>query len=352
MKMKNSIKKIGYHIIVKLISFFKRVEQAIMPAEAYILSTMTNGFIVSRCLSAVAELEVADYIDRVVHIDVLAKKTNCNSDALYRILRCLSSVGIFKENSNKRFSHSNLSLVLKKDSNKTVLNWLKYFNSKEQFEQWNDIISTIKNGKTVYENNFGVSIFDWHKENPEDQKLFHNAMQNISDITTYDIINSYDFSSVDSVMDIGGGNGSLLKGVLFNNTHLQGSVYDLFEKNDFSKDKNIQFINGDFFKYIPKGFDLYIMKSILHDWNDNDTIKILKNIKKSMHSKSRLLIIETLIGKHKNDFAKITDVAMLTLSGGKERTIIELKELIESSGLQIKKVIGTPTPFSLVEITL
>jgi len=351
-KIKNNIRKIGYYSVVKIISFLKKIEQTIMPPEAYILSTMTNGLIISRCLSVVADLEVADYIDGVVHIDVLSSKINCNSDALYRILRCLSSVGIFKENSNKRFSHSNLSLVLKRDNNKTVLNWLKYFNSKEQFEQWNAIVSTVKNGKTVYENNFGVSIFDWYKENQEAQKLFHNAMQNISDITNYDIINSYNFSNINSVMDIGGGNGSLLKDVLFNNTHLQGAVYDLFEKTDFSEEKNIQFINGDFFECIPKEFDVYIMKSILHDWNNEDSIKILKNIQKSMHSKSKLLIIETLINEDKNDFAKITDVAMLTLSGGKERTIKELKKIIDNSGLRIINVITTPTPFSLVEITL
>lgn len=273
------------------------------------------------------------------NIEDIAIETHTKSEKLFRLLRALSSFGIFKQCKNSQFKSNGLSDLLKSEDIQAMIGM---FQSQWHDNAWNHLSHTIKSDANAFELGNGVKAFDFFNQNPKAADQFNHANAIKAQRITK-IINKYDFSKYKSVTDIGGGYGNLLLNILLNNPHLSGNIIDLdylkdgAEKNinSHSLQKRCNFVIRDFFKNILVESDIYIICNILHDWDDEQALNILNNCKNAMSENSKLLIIEMIIPKNtSNSVATLMDLEVLVMGNGKERTKMEFHTLIEEASLR------------------
>lgn len=325
------------------------------------LVELASAHIVSRAIHVAARIGVADYlVHGPCHIDDLALKTQTNLDALYRLLRLLASHGIFYEDEFMNFSLTPLAQLLVSGHPESLQAWLAHHDGDEvRWRSYGHMEYSIQTGKPAFNNIFGQGYFDFISQDLNMAKFFDEGMRNLSEKEEQHIVACYDFSSFASIVDIGGGKGGLLSGIIKKHPTISGIVYDLphVEKSaqlylfEQGCGTTITFESGSFFDAVPSGCDVYILKRILHDWDDELCIKILSNCRKAMKADSKLLIIEAIVApKNVRDFAKDIDVAMLVLFGGKERTQQAWEQLLHAAGLQLLSIKHTQSMVSILEI--
>lgn len=316
------------------------------------------GYMIHQCLYATVKLGVPDHLqDGEKNIDELAVLTQAQPDSLYRIMRCLSEYGIFKEIKNKVFSQSDISEKLLSNSKISSRDYL-FLCSEILFDASSRLLESVKTGKTAFDCHYGMGFWEYLKNNPEKSALFNNAMQNGSGITLPAILEAYDFSSFNNIIDVGGGNGQFVIKILQKNSSAKGIIFDLNHVEDSAK-KNIednklihrcQFQSGNFFDKVPENGDIYLLRLILHDWNDKNALSILKKCRKSMSLNAKLIVVERVIRDDENKLnAYLGDINMLITIGGKERNEDEFKALFKQAGLKYNKCIQTKSVFSIIE---
>ncbi len=343
-------------ITMRLREFFFRLSQKMVPPYMLLFET-THSFWMSKAISVAGELEIAEIIHSgIKDVNSISEKSGTNPDALYRLLKALASEGIFKETRPKYFEMTGLSRALLKSgpTNNMVLHHAGSVNWKLIGEMKESIIT----GKPIAKKVLGDEIFDFLAKNPKENELFNNSMKNGSQMAVSPIMKCYNFSKYNKIIDVGGGNGFLISAILTKNKKAHGIVFDqphvvegaksLFENLDVAD--RAETIEGNFFVSVPEGGDVYILKNILHDWDDEKSIQILKNIHKAAENGSKVLIIEAIVeGDNKPNFGKIMDLQMLVTLGGRERNEEEYNNLIEKSGFKTNKAIKTFAPFSIIE---
>ncbi len=313
---------------------------------------------INQALYVAVKLEIPDILaDGPQTIDKISQLTRTFTPYLYRLLRALASAGFFHEEEFRTFSLTPMSEVLQKNKMRSIaLMFLSEWHNKA----WSGLLHSIKTGETAFDTVFGKPSFEWLKEHPEAAEEFNEANEIKSMSVQLEITEVYDFSSVNSLIDVGGGFGGLILHLLRSYPHLTGSIADLpFMKESVDKnislhnlDSRCKFIECDFFKKVPDGSGCYILSNILHDWNDEKCTIILENCNKVMSADSKLLVIESLLPE-RNEFsiASLLDLEVLVMGGGKERTESEYRELMDKSGFTIKKIINTPGGNSILECT-
>ncbi|WP_444998549.1 methyltransferase [Aliikangiella sp. IMCC44359] len=315
------------------------------------------GYQYSRALHVAAELGIADMLhEGNKTVEQLAKQTNTHQESLYRLLRALSSKGIFFENTDGTFSQSKMSDLLRVNSPDSVCNTVRMTDI-DWWQAFGNLEYTVKTGNSAFKDIIGTDYFTYHRDNPEVSRRFENGMANYACMMNPKIVKSINFSTSKKVIDIGGGKGAFLSEVLRQNAHLTGVLCDrpdVVENHSYitktGVESRCQFESINFFDSVPSGGDTYILQHILHDWNDDDCIKIIKNIKKAMSKSGRLLIIDVVLPPaNKPHPGKITDLLMMALLEGKERTENEFKEILELSGFKINSVTHTRTTLSVIE---
>ncbi len=323
------------------------------------LAEMSYAYVISRAIHVAATLGIADHL---VHgsknVDELAILVGAESRPLYRLLRTLASHDIFFEEEENSFILTPLAQLLV-TSNPDSLRLLLM---KEDGLRWNaygDLLYSIKTGRPAFDHQHGIGYFDYIAKNEQLSRSFDLGMANLSAKEDDLIADSFDFSMYHSIVDVGGGVGGLLAEILKRTPSSHGTVYELGHLMDrvssFLKEKNLlsrcKFASGSFFESIPENSDLYILKRILHDWDNQACIKILKNCQKAMMPTSRLLIIDALmpegnIPHESKDF----DLFMLALFGGQERTQNEWKCLLDASDLKLKHIWPTLSSLVIIEV--
>ena len=295
-------------------------------------------------LYAVIKLQIPELLqNKKLHINKISQLTNTNIDALNRIMRALVSIDIFKE-TNQYFELSKLSEPLLADSENSIRNiilWIVEWKRKV----WTEVLYSVKTGKPAFDYVYGNSLFDLLAKNPAAQELFDKVMTQRTNINSSKIIKTYDFSSAKKIIDIGGGKGLLLSKILKEYNKTNGILFDSFsvisQENNYIKSNNLLsrclLEKGDFFETIPSGGDIYIIKEVIHDWNDNEVRQILDNCKIAMNKSSKLLIIEHLYDINSPD-STLLDVSMLLTTGGKERSKEEFNKILDESGLNLLKI--------------
>jgi tRNA A58 N-methylase Trm61 len=330
------------------------------PSEAML--RMISGFWICQAISVTAKLGIADLVaDRPLTAAELAKVTDTDSNALYRVLRGLASVGIFVEDDQQRFTLTPLATTLQTD----VPGSLRYLaimrGESVHYQPWGAILYSVKTGKRASEHVFGESIFEHVAKDPEFLEIFHHAMDDITRMTARAIPGAYDLSRFKKIVDVGGGQGTLLtillnenrisKGVLFDEPHVVKNAEKRLEAAGVAD--RCEITPGSFFDSIPSGGDLYVLKSIILDWDDQQAISILKNCHRAMAPGSRLLVIEPIVPpKNEPGFGKLLDLNMLVMTGGKNRTEQEHRSLLREADFQHVRIIPTPSPLSLIEAQL
>ncbi len=311
---------------------------------------------ISKPISVAAKLGIADIINKGNRsIDEIAEMTNTMPDTLYRMMRALAGVGIFFETKPRYFKNSSLSECLMKGRLKSAA---LMFHSTWHDSIWSNLLYSIKTGQSAFEKIYGQSAFEWFNSNQEEAQIFNEA-NSFKAASTHKVITEvYDFSKINSLMDVGGGIGGLMVEILKTNHHLKGIVAELpqvllqlneiIKKNKF--ESRMSAVECDFFKKIPKNSDVYLLSHVLHDWSDEKCITILKNCRNAVDINGKLLIAEAIIPPGNNfSISKLLDLEVLLMGGGQERTEDEFRYILESSGFALSQIIPTKENISIIE---
>jgi ubiquinone/menaquinone biosynthesis C-methylase UbiE len=336
-----------------------QLEQPQMPPQA-ILAQMSMGFIVSQAISVAAKLRLADHLaGGAKTVEELAAATETHAPSLYRLLRGLTSVGIFRKDANERYTNSELSEFLRSDHPESFRSAAHMICDHEHWRAHGNMLQSVKTGEIAFEYTFGKPIFPYYAENPEPAQIFDNAMTDFGISIARAVAATYDFSEAATIADIGGGHGSLLaavlksapqaKGILFDQPQVLAGAGEILEKEGVAE--RVETVSGDFFAAVPVEAGIYLMKFIIHDWNDEQSETILRNLAQSAKPGARVLLVETVVEEDDAvpSMSKVMDLNMLVMTGGKERTEREYAELFEKTGFRLTRVIPTPSPMQIVE---
>lgn len=321
------------------------------PPEA-VLTQMLLGSLASQALYVAAKLGVADLlVEGPKPVDELAKATDTDAPSLYRVLRALASMGVFEERENQVFALTSNAEPLRSDVPNSLRDVTIFWGEDWHWEVWGKTLYSVKTGKSAWAQIHGDEVFDYFARNQEAGKIFDRAMTSFSGLATKAVLEAYDFSCIETLVDIAGGQGRLINRILDAYPMMRGVLFDLphvIERANVGD--RLELATGDFFVSVPAGGDAYIMKHIIHDWDDERAITILKNIKQAMNPGGRVLVVESVIADgNGQDFGKLLDIEMLVSPGGKERTAAEYEDLFRRAGLRLTRIVATKSPYSVIE---
>lgn len=329
-------------------------------APPAILLKIRNELILHQTLCAVARLGVADSIENGSRSAAeLARELDVNEDALYRILRLLASQGIFEESPDRSFRNTDISNYLRSNVPGSVRALLIFWGSNYSYTSLGEMWRTLQTGKPAPELLAGHDSFEALRRDPEEARIFDDAMTTMSRMNAPPVVAAYDFGKWQSLMDVGGGNGILLAEILRGHPQLRGVLAD--QQHVLDRAREHKFLAGDlearasmqpcnFFEHIPSGCRAYLMKNVIHDWNDEQSRIILTNCRKAVPPDGALLLVElSLSSENIPSFGKFIDIAMLSLTGGRERTDAEYATLLSSAGFRLNRVIPANAQFNIIE---
>jgi hypothetical protein len=328
------------------------------PATQEVQDLMTARW-VADMIGVAAELQLADFINAGAKTaEEIAKAKGLHATSLYRLLRGLASYGIFAEQGDGSFAQTRRSDALRKDVPHSAWGMAQLTTRPWAVRTWMELGHSIRVGSPAFEHVHGMQFFEYFNKHPNELELFAEAMRSFSVATGAAVAETYDFSGIGALADIGGSQGFNLSLVLQKYPDMRGILFDLPAivkgASSFIKscdlESRIDVRSGNFFESIPSGADAYLLKHILHDWSDEDCLRILKNIYAVAEPGTKLLVVEAVIGaRNEHEFAKILDIQMLVHLRGKERTQAEWKELLHAAGFQLTRVVPTPSFAHVVE---
>ena len=324
------------------------------------LLAMTQGLIIHQALYSAAKLGVADLLkDGPQTCSDLARTLKVNESALYRILRLLASQSVFEEKVPRTFVNTELSQFLCTGVPGSVRSILIFRGSEFFFSPFAEILYSIETGRSARAKVLGMDGFEYLRTHPEMARIFDDAMTNMSELIGGAVAAAYDFGRWRSLMDVGGGNGMLLASILRTYPGLCGILADLPHVLDRAQQRD--FLGGelesriamepcDFFREVPPGCQAYVMKSVIHDWDDDRAHEILVNCRRVVPADGALLLVEWALPEGNLPcVGKVGDVAMLVLTGGKERTFQEYGDLLAGAGFRFNQVYPTSADFVIIE---
>jgi hypothetical protein len=329
-------------------------------APAQVIAQMAAGYWVSQALYVAAKLNVADrLIAGPRTAKELAIECQAHPAALYRLLRALASLGIFAEIDGQRFTLTSLAEPLRSDAAESKRAMLLMAGD-EQFRAWGELLYSVQTGDRGFDRVFGQRLFDYLSERPEQAKVFDAAMVSIHGHETPAMLAAYDFSQLGTLADIGGGNGSVLIAILQQHPQLRGVLFDLPSVAHRASpavaaaglSDRCQIVGGSFFESVPAAADAYLMRHIIHDWDDERSLAILRNIHGAAPPGGKLLVVESVIQPGNDpDFAKLLDLTMLVIPGGQERTANEYRQLFSAAHFELQRIVPTAAGVSILEAT-
>ncbi|MBC5824846.1 MAG: methyltransferase [Candidatus Eremiobacteraeota bacterium] len=319
-----------------------------------------DAVILNHALCAAARLKLADLLEQGPNtVAELGQELKVNEDALYRILRALASQGIFEETTHRTFQNSDLSRNLRTGFPGSVRPAFVFWGTELYNRSFEGMLYSIQTGEPAITKVLGMSEWDYMRQNPELAGIFDEAMTNFSTMQAPMIAAAYDFGAWESIMDVGGGNGILLSHLLKRFRNLRGVVAD--QPHVLERASQHGLLGGelasrsamqecDFFREVPSGCRAYVMKNVIHDWDDGKTREILINCRRAVPANGALLLVEwSLSAANLPSVGKMSDLIMLVLTGGKERTLEEFQSLLASGGFRLNRVVPTASELAIFE---
>lgn len=323
------------------------------------LIQMTMAIWSARALYAAAELKLADLLANGPRDAYdLARATGTHPRSLHRLLRALASAGVLTEVAPQRFALTALGAALKSDAPGAARATVLTFAGAWQWKAWENFLFSLQTGEPALGKAFGVGLFDYLAAHPEDGARFGEAMIGMYRAVGPAIVEAYDFSPLRTVVDLGGGTGTLLTTILRATAHLRGILFELPHTipearrtvGSMGLAARCDVVEGDFFKAVPAGHDAYILSHVLHDWNDQQALSILQNCRRAIAKDGRLLIVEAVLPPGDTPHhGKLIDLLMMTVTGGMERTADEYAALLGAADFKLARIVPTSTPHSVVE---
>jgi hypothetical protein len=320
---------------------------------------MIAGFWLSRALYLAAKLGLADYLkDGPKRSDQLASLVGMHAPSLYRLLRALASVGVFVEDDRGCFAMTPAAATLQSDASSSLRAFVISELGEDHYPAWGELMHSVRTGDIAFDHLFDVDVWRYRAQHPEAARIFDEAMASFSGIVHEAILQSYDFSPIHTIVDVAGGDGGLIasilnryprkRGVLFDLPHVVGRARRRIDSEGLAE--RCQILAGDFFTSVPSGGDAYLLKWIIHDWNDERAIAILRRCQEAMAGNAKLLLVEAVIPRGNTpSFQKFMDLNMLVMTGGRERTETEDRALLEAAGFRVLSIISTPSEMSVIE---
>jgi hypothetical protein len=323
---------------------------------------MACGYFLSRALFVAATLGIADLLQKgPQHFSELGQAAGVHAPSLRRVLRLLASAGVFAENADGQFSLTAIGEYLQTGM---ARNSVLLFTGDMGYRAWGDLLHSVQTGEPAFERVFGMPTFSYYAEHPDEAANFDETMSDVSAQVAMALVAAFDFSRFGTVVDMGGGHGELLIGVLKANRTLRGTLFDLPRLTQEARNRitqaglagRCQVIAGDFFETVPEGSDVYILKSILQDWDDLRCTTILKNCLRAMPPEAKLLVLEGVYPAIMDESpasqsAARNDVNMLVCTGGRQRTEAEFQTLFEAAGFKLNRIIRPQGLSSIIEGT-
>ena len=320
---------------------------------------MIYGARVTQAIFVAATLGIADLL-RVGPgtAEDLAAATGTHAPSLYRVLRALASVGIFAEDAEGRFALTPLAAPLRSDGPGSLRAFAVMSGERWVWRSCGEIEYSVRTGQPAFEHVFGAKLFDYYTAHPEAGRVSAEALNSLSQADNAAIVAAYDFIAASVIVDVGGGQGSLLAAILTANPGLRGVLFERQPVLDMAQPRlqaagladRCDLVAGDFFGTIPTNGDIYLMKKVIHDWNDADARAILARCRAAMPGTARLLIADNVVPEgNQPSSAKWLDLLMLVYAGGRERTEAEHHDLLALAGFTLSRVIPTASDVSVVE---
>jgi hypothetical protein len=322
------------------------------------LRTLVTGFRVSAALSVGAELGISDELARGPRtVAELAEALAVDEDSLHRLLRALVTVGIYDVTDDGAFANTALGEGLRSDVPGTMRPLARTLQDPAVWAAWGNLGHSVRTGDNAFESLHGIDVWTHRERLPEQNAIFNANMAALSSLVSGAVADAYDFSGLSSVVDVGGGRGVLLEAVLARHEHLTGTVFDqahavatapTLGASD-SVASRWATVSGSFFESVPPA-DAYLLKSILHDWPDDRCVEILRTCARSLNEGGVVLVVEMVLGRPGLEVdAAFSDLNMLVLPGGRERTEQEFAHLVEAAGLRLTRAVHTRTRVSILE---
>jgi hypothetical protein len=328
------------------------------PAPNEQILQFATAYQLSACLYAAAQMKIADLIaEGPKHVSELARAAQANEDALYRILRALACVGIFTEVGPRAFANTPASELLRAGARESLRDMVLFVSDPFHFRNYAEFMHSVRTGGTVVKKVTGREVWEYLEEDKAEAEIFNAAMTTFSAQLAPPVLEAYDFSGLGSLVDVAGGHGFLLTSILKKHADLRGILFDLARVAPAAKSRieslglasRCEIVSGDFFKSVPAANN-YIMKNIIHDWDDAHAVAILKNCAGAMRGKGKVILLEMVISPgNEPHFGKILDIEMLALAGGRERTEAEFAGLFSAAGLRLTRVVPTKSPMCVIE---
>ena len=322
------------------------------------LFQLASGYWISQAIYVAAKLGIADVLkDGPKSASEIALATQADQNSIYRLMRALCAVGAFRTAGVDKFTVAALGIPLQSyvpGSLRAMVITL----GETHYAAWAHLLESVKTGTAGFPLAFGAEMFDYFGQDVEAGKAFNHAMTDYSALSSCAVLLSYDFSATRSLVDVGGGCGRLLTSILRMYPSMQGTLFDMppviaAAREKLESDpcrKRCTFVPGSFLDFVPHGADTYLMSSVIHDWDDEHAITILRNCRRSMRRHSRIVMLEFVVPTgEKASFSKVLDLNMLVMNGGRERTAEEFRRLFDAAGLKMTRIISTLSPLSVVE---
>ena len=329
------------------------------PNPAAELMRLANGFQISQAIHVAAALGLADLLKEGARAsDDLAAATKSNPLSLYRLLRALAAVGVLHEDGERRFSLTTVGEQLRSDSAESVAPWAALIGRPYFWQSWGDLLNSVRTGENAFRHLHGTDVWAYRGERPEESLIFDRAMTGLSHGIGEAVVAAYDFAAMGSVVDVGGGQGALLASILRAHGKLRGILFDqphvIAQAEPVLKKAGVrdrcEILGGNFFDKVPAGADAYLLKAILHDWEDAESVAILKVCRRAMTPAARLLILERRVAPpNEGPESKFSDLNMLVMPGGQERTRGEFAALFAAAGFRLSQVVPTSSRISVIE---
>jgi hypothetical protein len=318
------------------------------PAARYALWRMTNEYQVSQAIHVAASLGVADHLrEGPKSVDELAAATRSHGPSLYRLLRALASVGIFVETEG-RFALTSLAEYLRSDVPGSVQAWATMIGRPYAWSTWSSLLHSVATGEPAFPALHGMSAWEYRAAHPDEGAIFDAAMNALATTAAAAVVGGYDFSSIGVLADIGGGQGELLAGLLAANPSMRGILFDqphvVAGAGSVLADAGVadrcEVISGSFFAAVPSGADAYLLKSVIHDWDDPSAVAILRQCRTVVPASGTLLLVEYLVRPgNEPDPLKFRDLMMLVMVGGRERTAEDFRRLLAEAGFRLTEIV-------------
>ena len=313
------------------------------------LLRLIGGYQVSQAISVAARLGISDVLATSPQtLSELAQSTGADVPSLGRLMRALTALGLYTDDSGT-FANTELGAALRVDAPRSVAGWARFIGTGSYWQTQAALEQSVRSGETAFSIVHGEPVWEYRARHPEEQDAFDAAMTSMADAVTEAVVAAYDFGRYGTVVDVGGGHGRLLLGILERYPAVKGVLFDQPEVVAGASTDRFQVAGGDFFDSVPAG-DALVLKSVIHDWADAESIAILRNCREALPSDGRVLLVEQLLDRSPDPVrTAFSDLNMLIMTGGRERTTDEYATLLAAAGLDLVGTVATASTTFVIE---